>query len=71
MKSPTLLLAGAVVLLLLADVLAFHDLFQPVLVLDLTVIGSAVVAISLAVRNRPHAPVRVPVRIRPARVRRR
>ncbi len=48
MKWSMLSLATAVILLLLADVLAFHDLFEPHTVRDwLMLAGSALVVIGL------------------------
>lgn len=49
MKWANVSLAGAVVLLLLADLLAFHDLFEPHTLRDwLMLAGSALAVISLA-----------------------
>lgn len=48
MKWPMLSLAAAVILLLLANVLAFHDLFEPHTVRDwLMLAGSALVVVGL------------------------
>ena len=49
MKWSMLSLAAAMILLLLADVLAFHDLFEPHTVRDwLMLAGSALVVIAVA-----------------------
>ncbi len=51
MKWSTLSLVGAVVLLLLADALAFHDVFEPHTVRDwLMLAGSMLVVVGLADR---------------------
>jgi hypothetical protein len=48
MKWPMLVLAAAVVVLLLADALAFHDLFEPHTVRDwLMLAGSALAVVAL------------------------
>lgn len=60
MKSSLLLLVAAVALLLLADALAFHDLFESHTVRDwMMLAGSALAAISLAARARALQPVLV------------
>lgn len=52
MKWSTFALAAAVVLLLLADSLAFHDLFEPHTVRDwLMLVASGLAAVSLADRS--------------------
>lgn len=52
MKTSLLLLAGAVALLLFADALAFHDLFEPHTVRDWAMLaGSALAVLSLAARS--------------------
>lgn len=52
MKWSMLSLAAAVILLLLADVLAFHDLFEPHTVRDwLMLAGSALVVVGLVGRS--------------------
>lgn len=74
MKTSLLLLAGAVALLLFADALAFHDLFEPHTVRDWAMLaGSALVVLGLAARSRVLlARVPQPVRVRqPVRIRRR
>ncbi len=49
MKWPMLLLAAGVILLLVADALAFHDLFEPHLGRDwLMLAASAVILVGLA-----------------------
>lgn len=45
MKLPTLALLGAVILLLLADALAFHDLFEPHTVRDWLMLAGSVLAV--------------------------
>jgi hypothetical protein len=52
MKWSTMSLAAAVVLLLLADALAFHDLFEPHTVRDwLMLMATALAAVGLAGRS--------------------
>ena len=52
MKWPILSLAAAVVLLVLADALAFHDLFEPHTVRDwLMLVASGLAIVSLAGRS--------------------
>lgn len=61
MKWSTALVAAAVVLLLLADFLAFHDLFEPHTIRDwLMLAGSALAVLGLlgATIERPGASVR-------------
>ncbi len=49
MKWSMVSLAAAVVLLLLADVLAFHDLFEPHTVRDWMILAASVLAIAALV----------------------
>ena len=45
MRWSTLSLAAAVILLLLADLLAFHDLFEPHTVRDWLVLAASILAV--------------------------
>ena len=53
MKWSTATLAAVVVLLVLADILAFHDLFEPHTVRDwMMLVGSALVVVALIGESR-------------------